>query len=205
MYLELKSFINILLEFEGIIGAVLGSVATLIVTHLLAHSGNLKSYVVDKKLDFITFFEQNNRMPKDSRDTLERVSLHYRLQIYNKSDVYKIMRDFKVDFYKNKEAVFSIVPKDESTRKRSQYTTWVDEMEVANIPANEIVIFKHSLDIWEGKKEFTLLDGVTEIKLSFFDEKDKRRHILLHAGVIDIKAELEKKILQLGDVDVLST
>ena len=51
------SVVDILLEFEGIIGAILGSVATLVVTDILQRKGKIKQYLM--------FYEAKTETYKD--------------------------------------------------------------------------------------------------------------------------------------------
>ncbi|MDM5335731.1 hypothetical protein QUF84_00270 [Fictibacillus enclensis] len=60
--MSLEEFIKLVQSFEGIIGAVLGVVATLIVTHILKNTGKISSRVTNVKTEYFSYatgFENN--------------------------------------------------------------------------------------------------------------------------------------------------
>ena len=60
-------FINLLLNFEGVIGAIGGSVATLVVTKYLKNKGTVKAYLNEISKDFYNYEEWGDRIDADYR------------------------------------------------------------------------------------------------------------------------------------------
>lgn len=94
--LEILQALN---EFQGIIGAILGSVTTLIVSDMLKKKGKLKKYIIAYNDKFEKFKDVGCSMKGKSDDDFYGYSIKYILQVYNNSDTPKIMRDFKIVFF----------------------------------------------------------------------------------------------------------
>lgn len=71
---------EIISNFEGIIGALLGVIVTLILTHILKHFGQIKFYIVDFEIYFKTDNDGwgTNVMP--SKDEAKQIEIHSRLK-----------------------------------------------------------------------------------------------------------------------------
>lgn len=169
-------------EFEGIIGTILGSVTTLIVTDILKKRGKLKNYLISYEDKFQTFRDVGCGMKGKKDEDFYGYSVKYVIQVYNKSDTPKIMRDFKLIFLKNMEEVYTIVPKDEETKRYSSHITYIDEMEILNVEPKKIQVLKQSIYV-----KYDMLDrieGANKVELQYRDEKDKKRTIILSNKVI---------------------
>lgn len=94
----MREILQVLNEFQGIIGTILGSVTTLIVTDMLKKRGRLKIYLVTYNDEFQTFQDvgcvNGNKEDKD----FYGYSVKYVIQVYNKSDISKIMCFMQVKF-----------------------------------------------------------------------------------------------------------
>ncbi|MBU3175177.1 hypothetical protein KPL47_02205 [Clostridium estertheticum] len=104
---------SIIKEFEGILGAILGSSTTLIITQLLKRMGKLNLFI--KNWDVWT--QQNDdfggtSMIKATSCNEAYYYITFNMEIYNGSDIPKIMRDVNIAFYKDKKELFKIVPCD---------------------------------------------------------------------------------------------
>ena len=180
----LVNILSILKEFEGIIGAVLGSTVTLVVTDILRHKGKLKIYVpnFELKLDF----EENFSEKKNSEREIRGITIRYKIQIYNGSDICKIMRDFKIRFYNGKNVLFTQIPRDEATRHFLSHISFVDDMEVANIAPHEIAVIDQSCYLHKNDVDFEKMSLVNNIVLGFIDEKDKKHSVMLQTKQLNI-------------------
>ena len=171
--------VEMIMEFEGIIGAIIGSVVTLIITDILQNRGKIKHYLMNYEAKADTYEDvgclQSGKAGKD----IYGYSIRYEFQIYNGYNFPKIMRKFSVEFYKDKSLVMSIIPSDESTRRFFSGASRVEIMQIANIQSHEIFSYKHSVYVgnWEG--EFKKLNGINKIALVYYDEKEKKHTIIL--------------------------
>ena len=178
----MENIILIIKEFEGIVGAILGSITTLIVSDMLKRKGKLKTYLVEWKGKYETFGDVGCSLKgKESSDFYD-YNFSYTLQLYNKSDTPKIMRNFKIKFYKGKDEVFSYVPDNEDTRRYSSHAYWIDKMEVLNVNPKEIEVLKQSGHI--NYEELDSIEESSKVELTYYDERDKRRTVILYKGII---------------------
>lgn len=178
----MTEILQALKEFEGIIGTILGSVTTLIVTDILKKIGKLKTYLISYEDKFQTFRDVGCGMNGKKDEDFYGYSVKYVIQVYNKSDTPKIMRDFKLVFLKNMEEVYTIVPKDEETKKYYSHTIYIDEMEILNVEPKKIQVLKQS--IYVNYDMLDRIEGANKLELQYRDEKDKTRKIILSNKVI---------------------
>ena len=125
----MSEILQLLNDFQGIIGTILGSVTTLIVTDILKKRGQLKNYLVSYEAKFQTFRDVGCSMGGKRDEDFYGYSIKYIIQIYNQSDTPKIMRDFRLIFYKNTKEQYSLIPDNEETRRYSAHISHIDEME----------------------------------------------------------------------------
>ena len=130
---------QILKDYEGIIGAVLGSVATLLTTYFLHHRGKLKNYSIEYIARFETFRDVGCGMKGKVDEDIYGYSIRYRFEIYNGYDYPRVARKFLLNFYRNKKLIFSKVPTDELTRVYNQHISHAEKSELSNIPSHEII------------------------------------------------------------------
>nr|WP_308545312.1 hypothetical protein [uncultured Lachnoclostridium sp.] len=183
--------IEIMKDFEGIIGAILGSVSTLIVTDFLRKKGILKTYLMKYVGIYYTNAMGEIRPIEDEKDKIMYLSLKYKIQVYNRSDTTKIMRNFKVVFIKDKKIVYSFVPNNEATRVFSTYSYKIEEMEVSNVIPREIQVLDQSGYV--SDEYIDLVEGSNKIELHYYDEKDRKRRVLLYKGVLS-KTDYQPKL-----------
>lgn len=177
----MHDLIIILKEFEGIMGTILGSVTTLIVTDLLRKIGKLKLYLIEWRGVYYSNSELGEIVLAKDDKNLYNFGFSYILQVYNKSDTPKIMRNFKVKFYKNKE-VFSLIPYDDSTRSYQNHILHIENIEVINVKPKEIQVLKQSGYI--NFNELPNIENSSKVELTYYDEKDRKRKVVLFKGII---------------------
>lgn len=183
---EVQWMVDIILEFEGIIGAILGSVVTLIITDILQNQGKIKQYLMSYEAKVDTYEDVGCSQRGKEGDDIYGYGIKYEFQIYNGYKFPKIMRKFNIEFYKDKKLVMSIIPKDESNRRFSCGTSRVEDVEIANIQSYEITSYIHSAYIVNWEENFKKLNGVNRIALVYYDEKEKKHTIVLSEKEIDI-------------------
>ncbi|EMG25907.1 hypothetical protein K7G42_06055 [Streptococcus parauberis] len=173
----MDSIIKLLIEFEGIIGAILGSVATLITTELLKSRGKIRLYLRDFIGVYQTYRDVGAGRSGKTDDDFYGYKMKYSFEVYNGTDLSRIMRGFRVVFYNGDKAVFSEIPKNEETRRYSQHFSSIDEMEILNIYPREIQVLKHSLYISE--EDLDKIEDSTKIVMTYYNEKDKQKSLIL--------------------------
>ncbi|MBR0599023.1 hypothetical protein [Sinanaerobacter chloroacetimidivorans] len=169
--------LNYIQEFEGIIGAVLGSVSTLIVTDFLRHRGKLNVYIVNKEYNFDTYKSVGCYSNGSEDNDLYGFRLKYTLQVYNSFDVPQIMRNFQIRFYTNDKLIVQEIPRDETTKVYAAHSIHVNEVGVVNINSREAVQLEQS--IYLNVEEFQT-DHFNKIDLCYLNDKNKLMTIRLY-------------------------
>lgn len=186
---NLNYFLELLKEYEGIIGAVFGSVTTLITTDFLRKKGKCKIYLVFFEGKYKTYNDVGCYKENDS--DFYSYEIHCKYQVYNGSDIPKIMRDFKVSFIKDTQEVYSVIPKDKTTARISNKAYNIEEMEIFNISPKEIRVIEQS--VYVSEKDLDLIEATTKIELSYYDEKETKRKFNLTTEKISKHNYVSKK------------
>ena len=99
----MQNIICIIKEFEGIIGAILGSAFTLIITDILKKIGKLKINLNDFEERYWYNSKDDRYEPTTSKKyctSIEGFRFKFDIDVYNSSELPKIMRDLKISIYK---------------------------------------------------------------------------------------------------------
>lgn len=187
-------YYNFIKEFEGIIGAVLGAVATLIVTDILKRKGKLNLFLMSYKGEYYYFNEDgegfNSITTKKGTDGLLRYyKLKFVIDVYNSSELPKIMRNIKLKVFKGKDLIKELEIYDEDTKRMVVRCIHMDNANIFNINARE----SYNLNLCaELPKELAekLKDGLI-FKLSYKDEKNKEKTFEIFNGKY-LEEEIEK-------------
>ena len=183
----METFINFIKDFEGIFGAILGSASTLIITDILHKKGRLKFYLMDYNGEY--WYESNENYYGPTKDKeygqeIESYRFQFTLDIYNTSELPKIMRDLKIEVYDNKKLLTSIPVNDEETRRVVSRCITVDQTTVFNFNGKETVNIILSAEI---PKEFAsqLNNKNIFLKLNYKNEKSKNKYFKIYKGAIE--------------------
>ncbi|MBQ7240657.1 MAG: hypothetical protein IJS56_04365 [Bacilli bacterium] len=183
----METFINFIKDFEGIFGAILGSATTLIITDILHKKGRLKFYLMDYNGEYWYESKEKHYGPtKDKKygQEIESYRFQFTLDIYNTSELPKIMRDLKIEVYENKKLLTSIPVNDEETRRIVSRCITVDQTTVFNFNGKETVNIILSAEI---PKEFAgqLTNKNIFLKLNYKNEKNKNKYFKIYKGAIE--------------------
>jgi hypothetical protein len=182
----METFINFIKDFEGIFGAILGSATTLIITDILHKKGRLKFYLMDYNGEYCYESKENHYGPtkdKEYGQEIESYRFQFTLDIYNTSELPKIMRDLKIKVYKDKKFLTSIPVNDEDTRRVVCKCITVDQTTIFNFNGKETANITLSAEV---PKEFAeqLNNKDIALKLNYKNEKNKNKHFKIYKGVI---------------------
>lgn len=129
----------ILKEFEGLIGAILGSISTLMVTHWLKNSGKL---IFDVKHYNKNFYVQDDYGQLIDAETLNEdgyAELSFEIDIYNTSESLKVLNNIHFEFIDdNNTVIHSGKLKDLDTRRLLGGMQRYDELEFMNCNPKEL-------------------------------------------------------------------
>ena len=182
----METFINFIKDFEGIFGAILGSATTLIITDILHKKGRLKFYLMDYNGEYWYESKENHYGPtKDKKygQEIESYRFQFTLDIYNTSELPKIMRDLKIKVYKDKKFLTSIPVNDEDTRRVVSRCITVDQTTIFNFNGKESANITLSAEV---PKEFAeqLNNKDITLKLNYKNEKNKNKYFKIYKGII---------------------
>ena len=103
-----------------------------------------------------------------SKDEVDRYSFELSLDLYNSSEITKIMRDVAIEFSQEKINLFSVVPYNRDIKKN---------IEPQNIAPKVVVKLNLSVGLDRNAVEFKSIWNAKEIHLVYYDEKSKKRVI----------------------------
>lgn len=180
----MNNYLAILKEFDGILGAVVGSVATLITTQIIKSMGKLNLYL--KKWDV-----ENQRNDECGCVTYERAtsldtkSLYITviLEIYNSCENPKIMRNIKFGFYNGKKEVFAVSPNDKENTIKSQHYSIPKEVTIINIEAKKCIVKEFNFEI--DNSSIHLLRDTNNIYLLYTNERNIIKRFLIRRSILD--------------------
>jgi len=165
-------------EFEGIIGAVLGVVATLITTDILKRLGKLNIYVMNSTGNFnynVNGFIQKDRESKE--DKLCGYDHKLVLNLYNSSDSPKFLRDLKMNVFNEEEFLFSIDMQDEDTRRFSAGISRADDAKIYNIEPK--IAIELNLSFYLTEEDYRKINNNKKVRfvISYINDKNKIKKI----------------------------
>ena len=99
----MQNIICIIKEFEGIIGTILGGAFTLIITDILKKIGKLKIYLNNFEGRYWYNSKADPYEPTTSKKygtSIESFRFKFDIDLYNSSEIPKIMRDLKISILK---------------------------------------------------------------------------------------------------------
>jgi len=180
------NILGLLKEFEGIIGSLLGSVGTLIITDVLRKKGKLNIYLMDFSGNY--WYDNNSiygrSSTKKENSKMEGYQFITVIDVYNSSELPKIMRNIKLVIFEQNKTICELVVKDEETRRMTQahYIT-ADDASIYNIGGKETYSLKLGASLPSDIAE-KLKNGLT-LKLRYKDEKDKDKYFEIFNGKIE--------------------
>lgn len=185
------NILEILKEFEGIIGAILGSLFTFITTFALSRIGKLNIYLMSFEGDYwyynSEFYGPSITKTKTSR--LQCFKLVAVIDFYNSSELPKIMRNIKLVAYDKNKLLCDINITDEKTRRMTSghYVT-ADDFNLCNINSRETYSLEFGAVLPKEVAE-KLKNGLI-LKLRYRDEKNKINYFEIFKGKVE---EIENK------------
>lgn len=174
--------INIIKEFEGIIGALAGVLVTLAYTEYLKRKGKVVIYVVDRKWEYHTFDRVGYLPNGKANSDLHDLTIEISLDIYNSSELPRVMRDIQLEFYVDKSLVHTSLPKDEATKRYTQISIEFEDFSINNIMPRQIQ--RVNLINYVLFNELSKIEHVDRIRLSYINEDDKKKHCDILTGKI---------------------
>lgn len=153
-----------LMEFEGIIGAVFGVVATLITTEFLRRTGRRSIYVRGSKVEFLNRTNPNGivkDIPTEKFDEVSLFSYDVSLAVYNSSDIYFSLFNIKLQFCFADGTSFIHKPYDENKTRKNTVTYSHEEFSTIDFEPKKLNIV--NMTGWIHKEELQKLTNNTNL------------------------------------------
>lgn len=159
-------------KFEGIIGALMGVVATLITTQLIKNLGRVEFYFNEYQ-DKLWRFDRGGIEILDKSDAIKADYYDYKfkIELYNSSESIRILRDLKIGFQLEEKIIYGKLNNSDKTI-HDEFRNTTHELNVINIPPKQIV----ELNIEGSIKKEDLTDDLN-IKEALFFAKDHKNKV----------------------------
>lgn len=192
----MNNIICFIKEFEGIIGAVLGSVGTLIVTDILKRKGKLKIYLMASNGNFkYNVMGSILNWRESEEDDFYCYDHNIELNLYNSCDSPKFIRDLKINIYNNNDLLFVKEMKDEDTRviTPGRYSSCkINNAKMYNIEPK--IVIDLNLSFYLSEEEYRKIDNDKKVKfeISYINDKNKVKRIEVYNDYLK-EPDIEKK------------
>lgn len=132
-----------LVEYQGIIGAVLGVIGTLITTHLLKKWGKIHIHSGNQVFKLYRMDEWGRGNIETDSTKAEYGIIEFDLWLFNSSEEPKGLRELNIRFYdKHRNLLFSISPTDDATGRIAGGGYHRDKIVTINLPVKEMIYYK---------------------------------------------------------------
>jgi hypothetical protein len=174
---------TVLIEYKSIIGTLLGSITTLIITYLIRYNGGIKFSIQNWNIKFYRNEDSAYHEETIVKDVNEAKHVYYEfdIYIYNGSEIPKSLKDFSIEFVCNKNIVIEKLY-DCATTKFVSMTYISEFLKVANIPPKQINLYKVKgwLDNENIEKLAAQKNNKMDIKFLAYNHKGRsiRKHII---------------------------
>jgi hypothetical protein len=141
-----QATLDLIVKFLPVIGAILGSVATLITTYLLRNSGKMIVNVSSASVKLWGSDLMGGQEEKKTWSRVERVECEFEVDFYNSSDTPKSLRATYIGMFERdtKESYTSTIylPGISNSPTLTYDSLSPNEMHILNLPSKEMVHLK---------------------------------------------------------------
>jgi hypothetical protein len=176
----MKDVLELIKDFEGIIGALLGVIVTLILTQLLKSVGKIRFYILDNHINLRGKINDWGIVADtENLDEAEYIIATIKLEVYNSSEIPKILREVKLCFFNDKQLLFDIKPDDEATRRVAAAMEIYEPLDNINLPPKNIIVLNLRCII--PKEKLELFKQCNKIFLEVRNHKGSKDRVLLYS------------------------
>ncbi|MDU4889785.1 MAG: hypothetical protein E6344_07345 [Clostridium sp.] len=164
--------ISFIKEFEGIIGALLGVIITMLMNEYLKSKGKIKYYFDNFVIRYMATDNEGCYGSVEKEAAYESIEYEFNMQIYNTSESKKILREIKIQFISD-ELEIETTPKDSSTSRKYGGGYVCDSINIININPKEIleISIEGYIDICES--DIKKLKNINKVFMLAKDSNDK--------------------------------
>lgn len=163
----------------GVAGTLLGTILGWILNGV-SQKGKINCYV-SKWEDKLLYNNMGSMVSSTNKEQTEQYIFTATLDIYNSSQLPKIMRSIEVAFFSGRKELQSFSPKDDSTRRTNGPASFYDQISPINIPPQSVIQVK--LHDSASKEDMGFLWKTDRVYLRYRNNKGKKKRVLLHKEV----------------------
>lgn len=136
------NWLDVILKFDGIIGAVAGVVATLITTEIIKSFGRIKFYFYDCIFEYSGVNKEHGfeMLVEDAKEA-DSCDYKIRMQLYNSSESIKVLKDFQIEFVLENRNVYNKPHNEDEFVKRAGFVEYTD-FNLVNVPPKKMIEIK---------------------------------------------------------------
>lgn len=171
--------LDFLTQFEGIIGALLGVIVTMLMGYLLKKMGKIRMSSSNHWLSVLESEEDGTHYYIIANEAKKKINEYssglyeFDLTVFNSSDEPKGLKDITICFVgPNKSNIVKKVPRDEATRRISAGAIRTDEVKILNLPVKEMI--NYHLLVYIEREDLMHIHNCKEVILTATDHKDKK-------------------------------
>lgn len=168
------SIYDILIEYKSIFGTILGSIVTLIVTHIIKKNGRLRFDFNNWKVDWYGEGELSSIEAIESFEKAKYLGFKFELIVYNGSEIPKSLKNICVEF-KNSSNILIRPLKDLATKRHlsSGFMRIVDDIKVINLSPKQMTYIE--LEGYIPKEDYNKVkNNITKVYLVAKNHKRKK-------------------------------
>lgn len=165
------NWVDVLIQFEGIIGALGGVLLTFIATYFYNNVGKINVEVIDFN---IYFYKQDNwgNTIETNQVSAENMTIEFSLNLYNSSINPKPMKNIEASLINQQGEIIDVIQlKDSSTKRISAGSVYYDEIYYINVLPKQVM--KKDFQFGVSLKEKPELLEFASMKLLYENEKGK--------------------------------
>lgn len=144
---------EILTEFQGMIGAIVGSLSTLIVSKLLRNWGNINCHTFNFDVTYRRMEDRTGDIVSCEKRQAERAIIKFDIDFFNEKETPTAIRKLKFGFQIKSESVTYFEIDDRETRRSSGHMINYDELPMVNLPPKKLIHKKARVFIGEEEIE----------------------------------------------------
>lgn len=167
-----SNFISIIEDFEGVIGALLGVIITVLLNEYLKYKGKLIIYITDYIGTLVKYTMGVIDYNVDNIEEALYYEFKFELQAHNESDCNRVLREIEIEFICKNEIITCEAEVVKAVNLSEDYLNY-GKIKVLNVKPKEIIILKIKGVISNDSNRFIELNNIKKINLKAKDDKNK--------------------------------
>ena len=168
--------VELLIEFQGIVGAILGVVVTLITTDIIRRFGKIDIHMSKYKMEFLKRNSNEYGNVKDevvnNFGDVDLFNYSFELAIYNSSDINKSLFDVKIEFVDADNKVYAEIPYNQDKTQFTGHSWKHEEIDTIDLEPKRLKLIR--LNGWIHREKLVDLTTTTNISKVYFVARNQK-------------------------------